>query len=115
MNDPPEVRYARAGDGAHLAYQVVGDGSPTLLTIPAFSFSIDAIDDEPHWSGFDRRLAAIGRPVRYDDRGIGLSDRGHSGPLTLGGTVADALAVLDASGTSKAVVVTGSMRATTGV
>jgi len=115
MIEPPEVRYALASDGAHLAYQVIGDGEPTIFAIPGFSFSIDAIDDEPHWSAFDRRLASIGRLVRYDDRGIGLSDRAQSGPPTLEGTVADALAVLDASGTSEAVVVTGSLRATTGV
>ena len=70
MFEPPEARYALAGDGAHLAYQVIGAGEPTVFTIPAFSFSIDVIDDEPHWSAFDRRLVSIGRLVRYDDRGI---------------------------------------------
>lgn len=115
MNDAPEVRYARAGDGSHLAYQVIGDGEPAIFTIPAFSFSIDAIDDEPHWSAFDRRLASIGRLVRYDDRGIGLSDRTRSGPPTLEGAVDDAIAVLDASGTDSAVVVTGAGRTTIGI
>lgn len=115
MFERPDVQYAVAADGTHLAYQVIGDGAPTLLTIPGFFFSIDAIDDEPHWSAYDRRLASIGRLVRYDDRGIGLSDRTRSGPPTLEGAVDDAIAVLDASGTESAVVVTGAARATTGI
>ena len=60
-------------------------------------------DDEPHWSRFDRRLASFSRLIRFDPSGVGLSDPlgGGSGP-TIEGWMQDAVAVLDAVGSSRA-------------
>ncbi|MGZ8752011.1 MAG: adenylate/guanylate cyclase domain-containing protein [Acidimicrobiia bacterium] len=104
MADASEVRYARAGDGTYLAYRVLGRGGPVVLVLQGFFLSIDAIEDEPRWAAFDRRLAGVGRVVRYDVRGVGLSDR-TAGNAGLDIRVGDALAVLDALGADRAVVV----------
>ncbi len=67
--------------------------------------SIDSIAEEPHRERFDRRLASFARVIRFDKRGVGLSD-GHSqlAPLTIEQGARDALAVLDAVGSQRAAV-----------
>ena len=83
MNDAP-IQYAPSSDG-YLAYQVLGDGPVDLLRIDEVTMtSIDSIADEPHRDHFDKRLASFARVIRFDRRGIGLSD-GHSdqAPLTI--------------------------------
>jgi class 3 adenylate cyclase/alpha-beta hydrolase superfamily lysophospholipase len=100
--DVVEIQYARSGD-RHLAYQVLGDGPIDLLAFgTGCNVWIDR-DDEPHWSRFDRRLASFSRLIRFDPSGVGLSDplAGGSGP-TLECWTQDALAVLDAVGSSRA-------------
>jgi class 3 adenylate cyclase len=105
MSDEPTIQYASSDDG-FLAYQVLGDGSVDLLRIDEITMtSIDSISDERHRDHFDRRLASFGRVIRFDRRGIGLSD-GHSelAPLTVEQMARDALAVLDAAGSQRAAV-----------
>ena len=98
----PEIRYAKSGD-RHVGYQVLGDGPIDLLALnTGCNIWIDR-DDEPHWSRFDRRLASFSRLIRFDPSGVGLSDplAGGSGP-TIECWVQDAVAVLDAVGSSRA-------------
>jgi class 3 adenylate cyclase len=97
-----EIRYAKSGD-RHVGYQVLGGGPIDLLAFnTGCNIWIDR-DDEPHWSRFDRRLASFSRLIRFDPGGVGLSDplSGGSGP-TIEGWVQDAVAVLDAAGSSRA-------------
>jgi len=99
-----EIQYAKSGD-LHVAYQVLGDGPIDVLAFNnGTSIWIDR-DDEPHWSRFDRRLASFCRLIRFDPIGLGLSDPldGGSGP-TDERRMADAVAVLDAVGSSRAVL-----------
>jgi len=99
-----EIRYAKSGD-LHVAYQVLGDGPIDVLAFNnGTTIWIDR-DDEPHWSRFDRRLASFCRLIRFDPIGLGLSDPldGGSGP-TDERRMADAVAVLDAVGSSRAVL-----------
>lgn len=100
--DVAEIHYARSGD-LHVGYQVIGDGPIDLLALNNGSTIWIDRDDEPHWSRFDRRLASFSRLIRFDPSGLGLSDPfvGGSGP-TIEGLVQDALAVLDAVGSSRA-------------
>lgn len=99
------IQYARSSDG-FLAYQVLGSGPIDLLRFDEITTtSIDSISEEPRRDRFDRRLASFARLIRFDRRGIGLSD-GHSvlAPLTLEQSARDALAVLDAVGSQQAAV-----------
>ena len=106
MDDPPITRYARASDGAHIAYQVIGDGPIDLLEPSGGSYiSIEVRDEEPRWYQFERRLASFSRLIRFDPRGIGLSDPiSLSSPPSIEDSVSDAEAVLDAAGSDRAAI-----------
>jgi pimeloyl-ACP methyl ester carboxylesterase len=102
---PVETHYARHGDG-HVAYQVLSEGKLDLLVMTyGATVSIDTRDEEPHWARFERRLASFSRLVRFDLSGIGLSDPlPHGQEPTMEHWVGDALAVLDAVGSTQAAV-----------
>ena len=71
----PETRYARASDGTHIAYQVNGDGPVDILVQRGWFSNLDHEWEEPVLAGVYRRLGSIGRVIRVDRRGSGLSDR----------------------------------------
>jgi class 3 adenylate cyclase len=98
-------RYAKSG-GAHLAYSVMGEGPIDMLYASTFSLSIDSFDEEPHAAHYFRRLASFSRLVRYDVRGVGLSDPIDSSAIpTVASAARDLEAVLDACGLDRAVIV----------
>jgi len=98
MAEWSDVRYARTRDGLHLAYQEAGQGPDLLLFLEGF-VPIDAMDEEPHLSGALRRMAEFSHVIRFNRRGVGLSDRpGPDAPPTLEQWLDDAEAVLDAVG-----------------
>ena len=91
----PEVRFARASDGAYLAYQVLGEG-PTVLFWQEDSFAmVDELWDSPQELAWHEGLAAFARVIIYDRRGTGLSSRNVT-PGSLEVQVQDTLTVLDA-------------------
>jgi class 3 adenylate cyclase len=97
--------YAKTPDGAHLAYSVSGAGPVDLLSLTPWMISIDSLDDEPHSAHFYRRIASFARVIRFDFRGVGLSDPVDlSEPPTMQSLGDDALAVLDAVGAEHVVV-----------
>jgi pimeloyl-ACP methyl ester carboxylesterase len=99
------TRYAKSGD-VDIAYQVLGDGPLDLLLFTGWTLPIDCMDEEPSMARFQRRLASFCRLIRFDTRGVGLSDRGSaSTPPTREQWAQDALAVLDAVGSERAAVV----------
>jgi class 3 adenylate cyclase len=101
---PTRTRYATCGD-VEIAYQVFGDGPIDLLLYTGGTTPIDCVDEEPAMARFQRRLASVGRVIRFDRRGVGLSDRGSpSNPPTEEQWVEDAVAVLDAVGSRRSVV-----------
>jgi class 3 adenylate cyclase len=102
----PDTMYARTPDGAHIAYQVLGEGPIDLLEPSGGSFvSIDVRDEEPRWYRFERRLASFSRLIRFDPRGIGLSDPiSPSHPPSIEDWVSDAEAVLDAARCGRAAI-----------
>jgi class 3 adenylate cyclase len=106
MADLPETRYATTADGLHIAYQVEGSGPLDLLELTnGTMFSVDATAEQPRWQNYVSRLASFSRLIRFDLRGIGLSDPlGSSDPPTVEQWSSDALAVLDAEGATPAAV-----------
>jgi class 3 adenylate cyclase len=104
--EEPVTEYARAPDGAYIAYQVLGDGPIDLLEPSGGSYiSIDVKDEEPRWYQFERRLASFSRLIRFDPRGIGLSDPiSTSSPPSIEDSVNDAEAVLNAAGSEQAAI-----------
>ncbi len=103
--DKTETAYARSRDG-YVAYQVSGTGAADVLLRSFGTISVESFEREPHFAGFLERVGRFARVIRYDARGVGLSDPiDPSAPPTLEEEVADALAVLDAAGSERALIV----------
>ena len=97
MVDLPETRYARAPDGAFIAFQVFGSGPIDVLLMPGFFTNLDENWRIPEIADTHRRIGAFARVIAMDRRGVGLSDRlspGDGAPLET--HVDDLIAVLDA-------------------
>ncbi len=95
----PETRYARAHDGAYLAYQVVGAGEVDVIFHPGAVTHLEMIWDFPTITRFIQRLASMARVITFDARGVGASDPiPIDRPYGLDDVVSDVLAIVDASG-----------------
>jgi class 3 adenylate cyclase/DNA-binding SARP family transcriptional activator len=98
----PETRYAKSSD-VDIAFQVSGADSPDLLMFSTAVLPIDSMDEEPSLARFNDRLSSFARLIRFDVRGVGMSDAfAPSSPPTLEQWVQDAVAVLDAAGSERA-------------
>ncbi len=99
--------YAQLADGSFVAYTAVGSGPFDVLEMSNGTlFSFAAADEQEIWRRYEDRLASFSRLLRFDPRGVGLSD-----PL-VGFDVPgaqrwadDGLAVLDAAGSESAALV----------
>lgn len=99
------TRFARAGDGAHLAYQTLGNGPIDVLVLPVGFVPADAMLEEPTLARFLQTIASFSRVVALDFRGVGSSDPvSLSDPPTLEQRMEDILVVLDTVGSERAVV-----------
>jgi hypothetical protein len=81
-------------DGVRLYYEVYGSGEPTVFLLPTWS-----IIHSRHWNMQIPCLAPHCRVVTFDGRGNGRSDRPAAGHEE-SEFAADALAVMDATGTA---------------
>jgi pimeloyl-ACP methyl ester carboxylesterase len=97
--DPDETGVV-VRDGVRIAWEAYGDGEPTILLLPTWT-----IIHSRFWKAQIPYLARLFRVVTFDGRGNGRSDR-PGDPAAYAATefVADALAVLDATGTERAVI-----------
>jgi pimeloyl-ACP methyl ester carboxylesterase len=109
MGDIPDTRYAKTDDGAHIAFQVLGDGPPDLVFAAEGGSHLELDWEIPAYDRAYRRLASFSRLIRFDLRGAGLSDPlGPSEQYSLEGHAKDMLTALDAAGTKRAAVVANS-------
>ncbi len=69
-----EIRYCRMADGVHLAVATLGEGSP-VVRAPVWMSHVDHDWRTTIWREVLDALAGKHRLVRYDARGMGLSDR----------------------------------------
>jgi class 3 adenylate cyclase len=104
--DEPQIRYATTHDGLHIAYQVDGAGPLDLLeTGDGTLFSIDATSEQSRSQQWVDRFASFSRFIRFDLRGVGLSDPlGSSDPPTVENWASDASAVMESVGVEQAAV-----------
>ena len=100
--DLHDVQYVRSGD-LSIAYQVVGDGEVDLVLVHGWVCSFQPGWERREIAGFYRRLAARGRLILFDKRGMGLSDR-ISSIAALEERMDDVRAVMDAVGSRRAVL-----------
>src|SRR5438552_13380195 len=94
-------------DGVRTFYEVYGTGEPTVLLLPTWSIVHSRV-----WKMQVPYLARHCRVVTFDGRGNGRSDRPQEPEAYAEQEfAADALAVLDATGTERAILVGFSMGA----
>lgn len=92
-------------DGVRIGYRTEGSDGPTVLLLPAFQ-----IIDSRMWDGQMSELAAVARVVSYDSRGSGRSSKPlDPAAYAVPELLADSLAVLDAGGADRAVLVGNSL------
>ena len=93
-----------------IAYEIFGEGPEVLLVIPGWVSHLDFDWETPEIRGFYDRLAHGRRVIRYDKRGVGLSDR-PTGPDTysLAEQVRDVVTVLDTAGLERVAIFAWSM------
>ncbi len=94
-------------DGVKIFYEVFGDGEPTVLLLPTWS-----IIHARQWKMQIPYLSRHCRVITFDGRGNGHSDRPKEPEAYAEKEfAADAIAVLDATGTERAIIVGFSMGA----
>src|SRR5262249_28342245 len=87
-----------------IAYQeLAGDGPTDIVVVHGFVGNLEVEGENPRYEAFFERLAPLGRVIRFDRRGTGLSDRVREVP-TLEARMDDLRAVMDAAGSSRAVL-----------
>jgi pimeloyl-ACP methyl ester carboxylesterase len=107
---PDEEGYVER-DGVRVFYEVYGSGEPTILLLPTW-----ALVHSRHWKAQIPCLARGSRIVTFDGRGNGRSDRPEGGAAyAIREYAADALAVMDATETGRAVLVGVSCAALWGI
>jgi class 3 adenylate cyclase/pimeloyl-ACP methyl ester carboxylesterase len=99
----PETRYARSGD-VSIAYQVLGEGAFDVVLVPGAVSHLELSWQVEGMAAFYRDLASLGRLIRFDKRGTGMSDR-VSGAPTLETRMDDVRAVMDAVGSERAALI----------
>lgn len=99
----PEVRYARNA-GVSIAYQVFGAGPRDLLFVCGTMSHLDLWWTDPRARAMLERLGTFSRVILFDKPGTGVSDPIPAAP-TMDQRVADLVAVLDAAGSDRAVII----------
>jgi pimeloyl-ACP methyl ester carboxylesterase len=97
-----ETRYAQSGD-VSIAYRIYGSGPLDLVVVPGIVSHVEAFDELPGYARFLRDLSKCARVITFDKRGNGLSDR-VAEPPSLEERMDDVRAVLDATGSARAVL-----------
>ena len=113
MSLAPRVQFARRAD-ADIAYQVLGDGPTNLLAVPMASH-LEQLWHFPLMSRPNERLAMMSRMALCELRGLGMSDPLPSDGYAIEQFAGDLLAVMDAVGFERTVILAEGMNGATAV
>jgi class 3 adenylate cyclase len=103
---PGNLRYAKSGD-VHVAYRTLGSGNVDIVVAEQWFSNVEIEREVRPLARFNDRLSAFARVIRFDKRGVGLSDPVPATALpTLEEWMDDLRAVMDDVGSDKAVIVT---------
>jgi class 3 adenylate cyclase len=91
-----QIRFCTTSDGVRIAYATVGRGPPLVRVLGWFTH-LEFEWENPIWRGFIDGFSRRFLLIRYDGRGMGLSDRGVN-EYSLEAHVRDLEAVVDAAG-----------------
>jgi len=92
----PQIRYCKTSDGVRIAYATVGSGPPVVRVL-GWMTHIEYEWENPSWRRTVEGMSTRFSYVRYDARGMGLSDRNVS-DFSMEALVGDLEAVVDALG-----------------
>jgi class 3 adenylate cyclase len=100
------TRYAKSGE-FHIAYRTLGSGGVDVVVAEQWFSNVEIEREVRPLARFNDRLSAFARVIRFDKRGVGLSDPVPATALpTLEEWMDDLRAVLDDVGSEKAAIVT---------
>jgi class 3 adenylate cyclase len=108
VTDTPETRYTRSADGTNLAYQVSGNGPLDLVFVQRSGIPIDLLSEDPGFVRIRKRLSSFSRTLWFEARGWGASEGDPRDYLQEEISDADILALLDAVGFERPVLVADS-------
>jgi class 3 adenylate cyclase/pimeloyl-ACP methyl ester carboxylesterase len=94
-----QIRFCTASDDVRIAYALVGQGPPLVRVLGWFTH-LEYEWENPIWRSFIDAFSRRFRLIRYDGRGMGLSDRGIN-DYSMDAHVRDLEAVVDAAGFEK--------------
>jgi pimeloyl-ACP methyl ester carboxylesterase/DNA-binding SARP family transcriptional activator len=97
----PETRFALTARGSSIAYQVIGNGEVTIVSVPPMAQNIELAWGWPAIRRMFEGFAEFCRFVVFDKRGTGMSDRSLDIPR-LDERVDELSAVLDHAGIGRA-------------
>jgi class 3 adenylate cyclase/pimeloyl-ACP methyl ester carboxylesterase len=104
VTDAPETHYTRSADGTNLAYHLTGIG-PLDLAFLHVAYPIDLLSEDPGFVRLRKRLGTFSRIVWSDARGVGASEGDFQKAQRPEIFDADLMAVLDAVGFERPVLV----------
>jgi len=94
----PRIQYAKTADGVSIAFWSLGEGGTPLVHMPILPFSHTQLEWQiPGFPRWYERLIEKRQVIKYDARGIGLSERG-AGDFSLDALVLDLEAVVNRLG-----------------
>lgn len=101
-----ELRYARATDGAHVAFrELPGAAGTPIVYLPGMLYSIESVLDDPPYARFVDGLTELGRVILFERQGITASDALDPDRDVYEQWTDGVLAVLDAVGVEQAALV----------
>jgi len=100
------TRYAKSGD-VHIAYRTLGSGPVDIVVAEQWFSNVEIEREVRPLARFNDRLSTFARVIRFDKRGVGLSDPVPATALpTLEEWMDDLRVVLDDVGSETAAIVT---------